>query len=186
MATTFSVTFLLDDVTYIIDSDIVPGVSGAYTLRSDDGNQYPEQRQVTTKSLGEAIPSSISVPTHRTFFENKKTTIIYQIYVKSGSGKDVIVERRFGQFDMLNSLLLGQLHAHMRASLPSLPSKVFNPFFDQTSPDFIAKRKEDLETYLNQLLGNSKVNINIVIYNDSSVLCVWYISVSTSLLLQSI
>jgi hypothetical protein len=157
VATTFSISFTLSELTFILTSEVTPGVTAVYSLRSDDGTQFPEVRNVTSVSFGEYIPLSITVPSYRTLFESKKTAIIYQILVKSGNGKEVLVERRFSQFDMLHSLLYAQMPSHMASSLPPLPPKVYNPFFDQTSNDFVNERKGYLENYLNQLLGNSKV-----------------------------
>jgi len=158
VGTKFQIVFQLGDHEAVIHAEVVPGISANYKL-SFNGNDYPEFRSEIASSLGENLPTSITIPSHRTKFMTKKCIALYQILVKAGNGQEIVVEKRYSQFCMLNDLLRAQIDGHIRSSMPSLPGKFINPLLDQSSQEFITSRQVALQHYLNQLLGNSKVSV---------------------------
>jgi hypothetical protein len=149
------------------------------TILSLGGDVQKETRQVLDISLGEAYPTMVTIPGYRiqsepappqtegsimSLFVTPPTTIYtvwYQVFVKTSSGQEIVVERRYSEFNMLDQLVRSQTASHLVASLPNLPGKVINPFTDQTSEPFIYRRRTALEIYLSMLLGNSKVMLII-------------------------
>jgi len=106
-------------------------------------------------------PTHITIPQYRTCSVKAKPLIVYQIFSETSNHEKVMIERRYSEFVRLDHFLRNSLPSHLVAALPHLPSKVYNPFFDQNNITFILQRKEKLEQYLNFLLNNEKVNILI-------------------------
>ena len=84
-------------------------------------------------------------------------TAYYGFEILLETGENFLIYRRYSQFDNLDSLIRAQSESHLMSSLPSLPPKIYNPYFDQTAAPFLDERKAVLSSYLNQILGNSKV-----------------------------
>jgi hypothetical protein len=123
-----------------------------------EGNRFPEARESINIAMNEKMPTQIKS------IETKKSSAVafYGFDVLFADGSKSTIYRRYSQFGMLDSLLRAELDFHMVSSLPPLPGKVFNPYFDQMGKAFLAERQAALCSYLSQLLGNSKVHSAIV------------------------
>lgn len=86
-----------------------------------------------------------------------KEVAYFQIHVKTGYQEMLTIYHRYSEFDILDKCLKSQMEGHLKSSLPNLPGKVYNPFVNQISEEFLEMRKRALEQYLVTLLGNSKV-----------------------------
>jgi hypothetical protein len=127
--------------------------SYAYKL-TVDGIAQPELRELADSGLNERIPRKI-----KSLGAALVGDLAYYRYeIDLGNGETVSISRRFSQFAMLDQLIKAQTPEHLLSSLPSLPGKVYNPYFDQTSKPFLDERQRGLTMYLNTLLGNHKVN----------------------------
>jgi hypothetical protein len=113
---------------------------------------YKDFRDKDTINIGERIPMYVSIPDTRTYSEEEKQITVYQIYAKSGTYGQSIIERRYSDFAMLNKLIRAQVDGHLLQDVPKLPVKVINPFVDQSNDAFINSRREALETFLQEIL----------------------------------
>lgn len=128
-----------------------------------DGKPLKEFRETPDVSLGEARPISITIDdmrvAHVTGPAGTKKTAYFQISTQIENADRIVkVEKRFSEFEVLDDIIRGYIVGHMRSSLPSLPPKVLNPFFDQLSGNFLLTRKFALQQYLIDLKNNSKVS----------------------------
>ena len=121
----------------------------------------PENRTRVELAMEEevSLPVSASVVSHRLKVQKGKTQprTLYKIHVKTSTGEEYYIERRFSEFDALNHLVRSQTSGHLKPSLPKMPSKVYNPWTDQSSDPFIQQRKGKLQLYVGTLLGNKKI-----------------------------
>lgn len=124
-----------------------------------DGTTVKEIREKADIYLDEKEPQ-VSITEVRTGHINGKIVTMYQISCQFGPTEKVTVERRYSEFVTLHKMIKGYTGQHLVATLPRLPGKVMNPFFDQSSPEFLALRRDLLQTYLINLLNNSKVNFD--------------------------
>mmetsp|Transcript_23028 Transcript_23028/g.38432 ORF Transcript_23028/g.38432 Transcript_23028/m.38432 type:complete len:303 (-) Transcript_23028:200-1108(-) len=123
-----------------------------------NGYEMKEIRKTADIITGEQSPPTlVSIPSARTSVVNSRPITVYRICCEISNKEKVIVERRYSEFFYLHAMVMGHTGKHLRSTLPSLPSRVFNPFVDQKCTDFINIRREALQTYLNGLLANSKV-----------------------------
>ena len=88
---------------------------------------------------------------------DRREVAYFQIHVKTGYQEMLTIYHRYSEFDLLDKCLKSQMEGHLKSSLPNLPGKVFNPFVNQISEEFLEMRRRALEQYLVTLLGNSKV-----------------------------
>lgn len=119
-----------------------------------DGVNQPELRELADSGFNERIPKKI-IPQGVALVGD---LAYYRYEIDLGNGESTSISRRFSQFAMLDQLIIAQTADHLQTSLPILPSKVYNPYFDQTSKEFLEERQRGITSYLNTLLGNSKVN----------------------------
>ena len=117
--------------------------------------QTPFRAQLES-SFNESLPTQITVPSHIARLDGNKYAIYYQIDVVSADGSVHSVYHRYSAFDLLDLSMRSLLDGHLKSSLPSLPGKVFNPFFNQMAEKFLNDRQQHLQQYLQILLGNSK------------------------------
>mmetsp|Transcript_11687 Transcript_11687/g.17705 ORF Transcript_11687/g.17705 Transcript_11687/m.17705 type:complete len:248 (-) Transcript_11687:159-902(-) len=126
-----------------------------YSFFINNREQIPFTCQ-TSSAFNEIIPTTLSIPSRVARLQEQKYAIYYQISVQMPDGSTVSVNRRYSEFHMLDRALRGQLDGHLLSSLPELPGKVFNPFVNQMSEEFLDRRQHRLQSYLQTLLGNSK------------------------------
>lgn len=123
-----------------------------------EGIRFPEARETINIGTNERMPTTVKgcgvkIVAGVAFFG-------LDVYFGKDESNKISVYRRYSQFVMLDALIRAQLDYHLVSSMPPLPGKVFNPYFDQLSRAFLAQRHEGVCFYLNQLLGNSKVCTN--------------------------
>lgn len=105
---------------------------------------------------GEGLPENVSIPDSRTFNNGAKNITLYQICIKPYEENQIIVERRFSEFIALNILILS-VKDKFTGVLPLLPPRVYSPWIDQESSDFINLRRKLLQQYLEELLANVRI-----------------------------
>ena len=138
-----------------------------------DCDNITEIKRQTDISIGERIPSHISIPDTRTFNDGSRDVTLYQIFIKSASGGQIIIERRFSEFFALSDAIKAQKDdRNLQGVLPSLPGKTVMPWVDQTSATFIEDRREALQQYMQDLLSNARVGL--------AVFCVAYFDCDSS------
>ena len=139
---------------------ILDGMKNIFTYNHQflmEGSIAQEARESANIGMHEKIPSEIKPLSPKV----SAGVALYGFDVMFPDGSKVTIYRRYSQFVMLDSLLRAQLDYHMISSLPPLPGKVYNPYFNQLSPAFLAERQSKLGSYLSQLQGNSKVIVFI-------------------------
>jgi len=153
----FNIEFTIENKTAVIECDGTTSARYAHKL-TIDGCVYTDLRDIVTEAVEEDIPASVVITNTRTETDKlSKRFVCYQLFVKTAGGQYTSVERRFSQFDCLNSSIRSGLRSHLADSLPTMPSKVVAPWVDQGSADFTRERQKQLEVYINHLLGNSKL-----------------------------
>ncbi len=129
-----------------------------YTLKLE-GHEVKEIREKVDISLDEPLPKQVLITDVRPGKAQGKSITLYRLCCDVGVGEKIFVERRYSEFVTLNDIVRSNTAQHIRSTLPKLPGKVLNPFFDQTNPDFVHKRREALQNYIKDLLTNSKVRV---------------------------
>ena len=157
---TFSIQFTLPDSRLcVIDCVGTSSVVFNHVLRCA-GQDIAELRTVLEPSVGEALPRRAGIVDTRTYHDGQKKITVYQLFVEPGGSsgaRSLAIERRFSDFVSLDLLVRAATDPHLLASLPLLPSKVYNPLVDQNSDAFISTRKEALQAFLQALLNNGKI-----------------------------
>lgn len=176
------IEFPIDNMT----CTIIIGFSGStgfnYTCQLGDETLTESRNQLENLEESDIIPRVIMVPEFQTSSSTGKLVINYKVTTVIGTISDdletkivseldleeventqhTFVYRRYNEFEKLAQRLKGAYKgSHLLSSLPSLPGKVINPFVDQTTPDFINSRKNDLEQYLRKIIHFPKANKNI-------------------------
>lgn len=153
----FSVPFRINSADGLIDLNGESSVGYVVNLKIN-GLEYEENRSKIDISLGEALPTLVTVPGHRVETSGRDGPCVwYQLFVKTTAGEELMIEKRYSEINMLDALVRSQTAPHLSGSLPSLPGKIWNPFTDQTSETFIYQRRSALELYFAMLVGNAKV-----------------------------
>lgn len=124
-----------------------------------NGYDLKEIRKTTEISTNEAPPVRVLIPSARTLTMHGKTIAVYKVCCETNTKEQVAVERRYSDFQYLNTMVTGHTGQHLRPTLPKIPARVINPFYDQTNEWFINTRRQALESYLQNLLANNKVAI---------------------------
>jgi PX domain/Fas apoptotic inhibitory molecule (FAIM1) len=156
----FDVSFLLEGKECVIAITGIKSVYyNKYSLKISD-EEIKELRDMASTGIlfGDHRPRSVTIPDCL----STAAAVMYQISVETRGGKKVLVERRYSEFSVLDAMVRTSVPGHLLSSLPILPSKVYNPFFDQSSDAFVTSRRLALELYINQILGMDK----IVLYGD--------------------
>jgi hypothetical protein len=178
----FSITFKLSHNNCYIDVTMaMPSFHYHHEFYVDQVQQR-SFHQLAQSPFTETIPLQISIPTYilqtvtggatatttpggggatgaAAAAGERKEVAYYQIQVKTGYQEMLTIYHRYSEFDLLDKCLKSQMEGHLKSSLPNLPGKVFNPFVNQISEEFLEVRKVALEQYLVTLLGNSKVSL---------------------------
>jgi hypothetical protein len=116
--------------------------------------------QLVLPHVGRNAPVRVGITDFRIFCEGKEKVTVFQLFTepclkeRAAAAKTVIVERRFSEFSVLDSIirLVGIRSAFLSEKGIELPSKVYNPLTDQRSDDFLNTRRAALEKYLQLLL----------------------------------
>jgi hypothetical protein len=139
-----------------------PKISYHIELRLNNAEVKDLRNQKTIpNSLVRTDTPRVTIPNIRTCSIQNKSVVVYQICSEiKAQNEKVVVERRFSDFDKLDKIIQGHFSvSHLKDTLPTLPTKVYNPFFNQTEFHFLTTRKAKLEEYLNFLLSNEKVKL---------------------------
>ena len=132
------------------------GMKHGYKLVVNDTEIQEIKRTVGSLNIGDKPPEHLSIPDTRIFNDGIKDVTLYQIFVKPSKGGQIIAERRFSEFLML-SRLIDALKDQYAGRMPILPRRIFAPWTDQQSSEFIEFRRVALQTYLQTLLANPRV-----------------------------
>jgi hypothetical protein len=122
-----------------------------------NGYEIKEIRKTAEIAVDEAPPARVSIPSTRSCLVNGKPVTVYKVCCETSNRERIAVERRYSDFQYLNTMVVGHTGQHLRTTLPKLPPKVFFPLIDQSSESFVSSRREALQAYLQSLLANSKV-----------------------------
>jgi hypothetical protein len=153
----FSVSFKLANNNCYIEA-VMQSLIYSHEFYVDNQIQTPFSR-LAQSPFTESIPTQITIASfHLQTDPTGKDIVFYQLQVQTGSGEIVKISHRYSEFDLLDKCLKSQMDGHLRSSLPNLPGKVFNPFTNQLSQEFLESRRLALQQYLVTLLGNSKVS----------------------------
>lgn len=136
-----------------------------YSLNMD-GTTVKEIREKADIYMDEKEPQ-VTITEVRTGHVKGKLITLYQISSTFSTGEKVSVERRYSEFVTLHSVVKGYTGQHLLTTLPHLPGKVLNPFFNQSSPEFLSQRKDSLQNYLITLLNNSKVRLHFILMSKT-------------------
>jgi PX domain len=159
MTRKFEVSFSIDTshkavIVATAKNGIRSGFSHRMTL--DDIEVLEMKRNAGCLNVGDKPPEHISIPDTRLFNDGIKDVTLFQIFIKPFQGGQIIAERRFSEF-LLLSKLIGTLKDVLAGVLPVLPRRVFTPWTDQHSAEFINQRRIALQCYLQSLLSNSRI-----------------------------
>jgi hypothetical protein len=152
----FVVSFQLNGHSFELNVSRSSTLNHSYSL-TIDGHQVKEVREKADISVDEPAPRFVEITEVKNCKIDGKIVSVYQICCHLESGEKLFIERRYSDFQNLNTIIMGQTGRHLRSTLPSLPGKILNPFLDQTTDSFIQARRDGLQRYLKQLLTNSKV-----------------------------
>jgi len=94
-----------------------------------------------------------------TFGDHKTvdTIVFYTFRVEMRSGESKTLEKRFSDFQALHAQMRSNYEvgrsAHLLKNFPDFPPASMKLFVDHTNPEFLDKRKHELERWFQQLLG---------------------------------
>lgn len=154
----FTICFRFLDQVFVISVKRRNSVQVRMTMTMN-GYDIKEIRKIAEISIDEFPPARVSIPSARTCTINGKIITVYKVCCETNNKEIIAVERRFSDFQYLNTMVVGHTGQHLRPTLPKVPRRVLNPFCDQTSEGFINNRRELLQTYLQGLLSNNKVSL---------------------------
>ena len=128
----FEVSFPLNtEKNAVIDLDGTNGVKYVAVLRVN-GLEHPENRKKIDLDLGESLATLITINKYRlevqedvvpavtTWYQppsssSSQHVVWYQLVVKTSSGQEVTIERRYSEFDLLDQLVRSQTSGHLAA-----------------------------------------------------------------------
>lgn len=125
---TFDISFPLgSEMNAMICLDGSSSLKYNATLRVN-GTEFPENRKKIDLDLGESLPMLISIRKYRVEVRNTLQTVTtwyqpassavehivwYQLSVKTTSGQEVLIERRYSEFDILDQIIRFQTSGHL-------------------------------------------------------------------------
>lgn len=124
-----------------------------------NGYDLKEIRKTTEIATNEAPPARVFIPSARIVSSQGKKFAVYKVCCETNTKEKVAVERRYSDFQYLNTMVTGHTGQHLRPTLPKLPPRVISPFYDQTNEAFVNGRREALQGYLQSLLTSNKVAV---------------------------
>jgi len=135
---------------------IVPSMgSFSYECRFSDGEIVPEDNNRAPSSGGAEAPDlQVSVPSAVAGLDGDgKRVVYYRVAVRrASSGRENSVHRRFrdilSAFEAIQSAYKGTAAA---ASLPRAPSRSASWFVDHFAPEFVERRRAELDSFLRSL-----------------------------------
>lgn len=155
----FQILFSINSIeNAVITANRKNGMTVGFSHNLSVGELEIEEIKRTTGCLnvGDKPPEHVSIPDTRLFNDGIKDVTLFQIFIKPFQGGQIIAERRFSEFILLNKLIIALKDRHA-GTLPLLPRRVFTPWTDQQSKEFIDERRVALQNYLQSLLSNSRV-----------------------------
>jgi len=111
----------------------------------------PKKSKIGGASQVREVPDTV-ITLHIHSHENRRNIFAYTVYniaVSVKPKKDYTVEKTYTVFKELHDKLCKELPSMVRSTLPPCPPK---RFWGQMDPDFISKRTQDLQVYLNDLV----------------------------------
>lgn len=111
----------------------------------------PKKAKIGGASQVREVPDAV-ITLHIHSHENRRNIFAYTVYniaVSIKPKKDYTVEKTYTVFKELHDKLVKELPSMVRTKLPPCPPK---RFWGQMDPDFISKRTQDLQVYLNELV----------------------------------
>ena len=156
---TFEIRFSVNSIeNAVITANRKSGMSVGFshTLTVDELEIQELKRTTECLNVGDKPPEHVSIPDTRLFNDGVKDVTLFQIFIKPFQGGQIIAERRFSEFLLLNKVIIALKDRHA-GTLPLLPRRVFTPWTDQQSKEFIDERRVALQSYLQSLLSNSRV-----------------------------
>ena len=136
----FDISFEFNDKALIIYANGNNGVYYEHTLVIDAVPIDDVTKKVDVK-MDEQVPAAVAISKWRTYREMGNVVAVFVMEVTTGSGETISVERRYSDFAYLDASIRSSTDGHMYYSVPNLPPKVYNPFFDQASDDFLQVRE---------------------------------------------
>lgn len=167
----FEIKFKLDKIDFVLCvRHLKSSIKCQYSLIMENNKEpLPELRKDSSGTVGQfAQPSSFTINKYKKrklevsgskdgSTKLMETKVFYEIEFELQSGAKIAVERRYSDFALLDVIVQAQTGAVLRQTLPTIPSKVYNPFTDQSSPQFIEQRMRALQQYLLDIIHNDKV-----------------------------
>lgn len=155
----FEIRFLVNSIENAVitvnrKSGMSTGFSHSFTVGDKEIQEI--KRSTGCLNVGDKPPEHVSIPDTRLFNDGVKDVTLFQIFIKPFQGGQIIAERRFSEFIVLNKLIIALKDRHA-GNLPLLPRRVFTPWTDQQSKEFIDERRAALQTYLQFLLSNTRI-----------------------------
>jgi WD40 repeat protein len=99
--------------------------------------------------MDKVLPFQLTIPRYKETLEGTKTVIYYTIEISKKANQKWTVEKRYKEFDDLHAAIK-KTYAH----LPILPGKTLFPI---KTPAEIEKRREELEKYIQAVVGRDDV-----------------------------
>jgi hypothetical protein len=153
----FTICFKFNDQIFVISIKRRNSVQIRITMTMN-GYEIKEIRKVANEiALNESPPVRVSIPSGRLCLVDGKSIVVYRICCETISKERIAVERRYSDFQFLNTMVVGHTEQSLRPNLPLIPPRIINPFADQCSEAFVNNRREHLQAYLRDLLSNRKV-----------------------------
>ena len=139
----FDISFEFNGKALIIYANGNNGVYYEHTLVIDAVPIDDVTKKVDVK-MDEQVPVAITISKWRTYREMGNLVAVFIMEVTTGgeSGETISVERRYSDFAYLDASIRSSTDGHMYYSVPDLPPKVYNPFFDQASDEFLQVREK--------------------------------------------
>jgi hypothetical protein len=160
----FEIDFVLEDNRHSkIVSDGSNSIGYKYSLYIDKVLINKEDA-MPHRSMVEKLPILVSIPDTRNYTltdSDSKPITLYQLHVQLPNDQSILLEKRYSELAMFDTIFRSYLDNALLADLPAFPNKIHTPFFGQKVEVFIESRRSTLETYLRFLLGNKKVRILI-------------------------
>lgn len=155
--TDFTVKFKLgEDILEIKSGQPKSILSYPFAMYSN-GTKLRDLRSSLEEIEEEKIPANIEIVEVRKCIIDGNPVAVYKICCELKTGEKILLDRRYSDFDTLDNIIRGLTGIHLKQTIPHIPAKKINPFFDQFQEPFINYRKKKLENYLKALLQNYKV-----------------------------
>ena len=109
----FSISFKFKEEDALISADGTDSINFGHKLEINNNFQIEMRNVNDTGFISEDIPDSILITDTRAIVEDDKSVIFYQVYVKTKRKQHTIVEKRYSQFDILDSCIRSSVRKHI-------------------------------------------------------------------------